>query len=56
MSKFTGLHVNFAKFRYQIKHGFSCIDVHRDPREMLKPEGDRSDGYNGKLDQPMVHG
>ena len=43
-------------FNIRIKHGFSCINVHRVSREMLKTEGDRSGGYSGKLDEPIVHG
>ena len=40
----------------RIKHGFSCNNVRHVPWEMLKPEGDRSGGYRGKLDGPIVHG
>ena len=43
-------------FNIRIKHRFSCNNVHHVPREVLKPEGDRSGGYSGKLDEAIVHG
>ena len=36
--------------------GFLCNNVRHVPRDMLKTEGDRSGGYSGKLDEPIVHG
>ena len=43
-------------FNIRMKHGFSCNDVCHVPRKMLKTEGDKSDGYSGKLDEPIVQG
>ena len=43
-------------FNIRIDLCFSCIDVSLVPRGILKSEGDRSGGYRGNLDQPIVHG
>ena len=42
-------------FNIRIKHRFSCNYVHHVPREVLKPEGDRSGGYSGKLYEAIIH-
>ena len=55
MSMLTCLHSIFRKIQYS-DNGFSWNKVRYVPQEMLKTEGDRSGGYNGKFDEPIVHG